>query len=262
MEEPMNYQEILYGTDGPIGTLTLNNPARANALSKRMVRELASALQQIGEDETVRVVILKAEGKHFCAGHDLTEMTDRDVREYRFIFGQCSRMMQQIHHIPQPVIAQVQGVATAAGCQLVAACDLALAEAGARFATPGVKIGLFCTTPAVALSRCVGRKAALEMLRTGRFFSAQEAREIGLINRVVQEDRLGAETTELAAQIAEASRFVVGIGKRAFYAQIEQAENTAYAMANDTVAMNLCAQDAQNGIKAFLSKSRPEWKNR
>jgi enoyl-CoA hydratase/carnithine racemase len=195
MEESMNYQEITYATDGPIGTLTLNNPARANALSKRMVRELASALQQLGEDETVRVVILKGEGKHFCAGHDLSEMTDRDVREYRFIFEQCSRMMQLIHRIPQPVIAQVRGVATAAGCQLVAACDLAVAESGARFATPGVKIGLFCTTPAVALSRCIGRKAALEMLLTGRYFSAQEARELGLVNRVVAEDRLEADSS-------------------------------------------------------------------
>jgi enoyl-CoA hydratase/carnithine racemase len=262
MEEPMDYQEILYGTDGPIGTLTLNNPARANALSKRMVRELASALQQIGEDETVHVVVVKAEGKHFCAGHDLSEMTDRHVREYRFIFEQCSRMMQRIHRIPQPVIAEVRGVATAAGCQLVAACDLAVAESGARFATPGVKIGLFCTTPAVALSRSIGRKAALEMLLTGRLFSAQEAREMGLINRVVPEDRLETETLALANQIAEASRFVVAIGKQAFYAQVEQNEHAAYAMANDTVAMNLCAEDAQSGIKAFLNKSRPVWKNR
>jgi enoyl-CoA hydratase/carnithine racemase len=227
-----------------------------------MVGELAAALQHMGEDEAVRVVILKGAGTHFCAGHDLSEMVDRDMREYRLIFQRCSRMMQLLHRIPQPVIARVQGVSTAAGCQLVAACDLAVAEQEARFATPGVKIGLFCTTPAVALSRCIGGKAALEMLLTGRFFSAQEAKELGLVNRVVPRQHLDEEIMKLARQIAEASRFVVAIGKQAFYAQIEQSEQSAYLLASNTIAMNLCAEDAQNGIKAFLNKSRPEWKNR
>jgi enoyl-CoA hydratase/carnithine racemase len=171
-------------------------------------------------------------------------------------------MMQMIHEIPQPVIAQVQGVATAAGCQLVAWCDLAVASEDARFATPGVKIGLFCTTPAVAISRAIGRKAAMEMLLTGRFFSATEAKKLGLVNRVVSADNLAMETESLAEEIAEASRFVLAIGKQGFYAQADQTDDKAMHFAKHTITMNLEAIDAQNGIHAFLNREKPSWQNR
>jgi enoyl-CoA hydratase/carnithine racemase len=171
-------------------------------------------------------------------------------------------MMQLIHAIPQPVIAQVRGVATAAGCQMVAWCDMAVAETGARFATPGVRIGLFCTTPMVAVTRAIGRKAAMEMLMTGRFFSAREAKELGLINRVVPPEDLASETLKLAEQIAEASRFVIALGKKAFYAQADQIDDKAMEYATRTITMNMMAEDAQIGIKAFLEKKTPDWKNR
>jgi enoyl-CoA hydratase/carnithine racemase len=192
----------------------------------------------------------------------MAEMVDEGVREYKFIFDQCAKMMQMIHEIPQPVIAQVQGIATAAGCQLVAWCDLAVAEEGARFATPGVKIGLFCTTPMVAVARAIGRKAAMEMLLTGRYFPASEARDLGLINRVVPLKDLEAETDTLALQIADASRFVLAIGKQGFYAQVDQPDSTAMHYAKHTITMNLSAEDAQNGIDAFLNKKTPVWKDR
>lgn len=258
----MAYEEILYSTKGPIGILTLNNPKKINALSKRMIAEMIEALNAVAEDEAIKVLIVRAAGKHFCAGHYMKEMVNNGVKEGKFIFDQCARMMQLIHEIPQPVIAQVQGIATAAGCQLVAWCDLAVAAEDARFATPGVKIGLFCTTPMVAVSRAIGRKAAMEMLLTGRFFSAQEARALGLINRVVAEDRLEAETEKLAGQIAEASRFVLAIGKQGFYAQVDQSDSNAVHYAKHTITMNLQAVDAQSGINAFLNKETPEWQNR
>ena len=189
-------------------------------------------------------------------------MVNGNVNEYKNIFDQCNRMMQMIHDIPQPVIAQVQGIATAAGCQLVAWCDLAVAEEGAKFATPGVKIGLFCSTPSVAVVRAIGRKAAMEMLLTGRYFPAREAKELGLINRVVPLDDLESETDALANQIAEASRFVLSIGKQGFYAQVDQPDNDAMDFAKQTMTMNLGAEDAQEGIKAFMEKRTPTWKNR
>ena len=258
----MAYDEIVYAKDGPIAYLTLNNPRKINSLSKTMIGEIIRALQATAADDTIKVLVINAAGKHFCSGHDLSEMVDGGMKEYKEIFDQCTRMMQLVHDIPQPVIAQVQGIATAAGCQLVAWCDLAVAETAARFATPGVKIGLFCSTPMTAVTRAIGRKAAMEMLLTGRYFSAEEAKSLGLINRVVALDELAAETDTLASQIAEASSFVLGIGKQAFYAQIDMTDDRALDFATHTMVMNNTAEDAQSGIKAFLNKEAPEWKNR
>jgi len=258
----MAYEEILFSTEGSIAYLTLNNPSKINALSKKMIAEMIQVLGEVAVDETIKVVVIRAAGSHFCAGHYMAEMVDGGVKEYKFIFDQCTRMMQMIHEIPQPVIAQVQGIATAAGCQLAAWCDLVVAEEGARFATPGVKIGLFCTTPMVAITRAIGRKAAMEMLLTGRFVPAAEARQLGLINRVVPLERLEAETTELAGQIAEASRFVLAFGKQGFYAQVDQPDNSALHYAKHTITLNMGAEDARIGIGAFLNKEEPVWKNR
>jgi len=258
----MDYEEILFSAEGPVGYMTLNNPSKINALSKKMIGEMIHLLTAVSSEESIKVIVIRATGKHFCAGHDLSEMRGQGAKEYKFIFDQCTQMMQMIHAIPQPVIAQVQGVATAAGCQLVAWCDLAVAEEGARFATPGVKIGLFCTTPMVAISRAIGRKAAMEMLLTGRFFPASEAKELGLINRVVPLEDLPGETQKLAIQIAEASRFVLAIGKQGFYAQIDQPDDPAMNYAKHTIALNLTAEDAQNGIAAFIEKKPLVWKNR
>ena len=258
----MAYQEILYSTKGSVGFLTLNNPKKINALSKTMIGEIIHALDEVALDESIKVLVIRAAGKHFCAGHNLAEMVDGGVKEYKFVFDQCTRMMQMIHEIPQPVIAQVQGIATAAGCQLVAWCDLAIAEAGAQFATPGVKIGLFCTTPMVAITRAIGRKAALEMLLTGRYLPAVEANELGLVNRVVPLESLETETETLANQIAEASRFTLAIGKQGFYAQVDQPDAGAMHYAKHTITMNLGSEDAQAGIRAFIEKTKPVWKNR
>ena len=258
----MAYEEILYSTRGPVGYLTLNNPQKINALSITMIGEIIHALNDIALDESIRVLVIRAAGKHFCAGHNLSEIVNGGLKEYKFVFDQCTRMMQMIHEIPQPVIAQVQGIATAAGCQLVAWCDLAIAEEGAQFATPGVKIGLFCTTPMVAISRAIGRKAALEMLLTGRYIPAGEARELGLVNRVVPLEALASETETLANQIAEAGRFTLAIGKQGFYAQVDQPDAAAMHYAKHTITMNLAAEDAQGGIQSFLEKKKPVWKNR
>jgi len=258
----MEYKEILFSTEGEIAFLTLNRPEKINALSKQMIGEIIDALSGVSTDESVKVIIIKAAGKHFCAGHNLKEMVGDGIKEYKFIFDQCTKMMQMIHEIPQPVIAQVQGIATAAGCQLAAWCDLIVAEEGAKFSTPGVKIGLFCTTPMVAITRAIGRKAAIEMLLTGRYFPAKEAKEIGLINKVVSLEDLDKETRKMAGQIAEASRFVLSIGKQGFYAQADQTDDKALDYAKHTITMNLMAEDAQNGIKAFMEKKTPQWKNR
>ena len=258
----MTYHEILFSSTPPIARVTLNMPQRINALSRRMISELTDAFHRIAADEEIKVVILDGAGNHFCAGHFLAEMVDAGVKEYKCIFDQCTKMMQLIHEIPQPVIGQVQGVATAAGCQLAAWCDLLIAEEGARFATPGVKIGLFCTTPMVAITRAIGRKAAMEMLLTGRYFPAREAKALGLVNHVVPLEDLAAKTDTMARQIAEASAMVLGIGKQAFYAQVDQPDDKAMAYASHTIVMNNMAQDAQNGIKAFLNKATPAWENR
>ena len=259
----MGYEEITYSAKGPIGYLTLNNPQKINALSKKMIGEIIDALGKVAMDASIKVLIIRATGKHFCAGHYLAEMIDGGVKEYKFIFDQCNRMMQMIHEIPQPVIAQVQGIATAAGCQLVAWCDLAVAAENANFATPGVKIGLFCTTPMVAITRAIGRKAAMEMLLTGRYIPAQEAKTLGLINRVVPLEELEAETDKLANQIAEASGFVLAIGKQGFYAQVDQPDDAAMHYAKHTITLNMGAEDAHQGISAFLNKEEtPVWQNR
>ena len=258
----MAYEQIKFETDGPIASLTLNNPSRINALSTVMIREMTDALTSVAADESVAVVIVKAAGKHFCAGHDLAEMTTSSVKANKEIFERCTAMMRLLHQLPQPVIAQVQGIATAAGCQLVAWSDLAIAEEEARFATPGVHIGLFCTTPGAALSRAIGRKAALEMLLTGRYVSARQAQQLGLINRVVPLSDLDKAVRDLAAEIAQASRFVLALGKQGFYAQVDQTDEAAFDYATNTIALNMGAEDAQIGIRAFLEKKKPQWVHR
>jgi enoyl-CoA hydratase/carnithine racemase len=256
------YEEIIYETKAAIGILTLNNPRKINALSARMITEMTEAFGKASDDDSIRVIILRAAGNHFCAGHDMQQPVGGGIRDYQRIFERCTRMMRLIHRLPQPVIAQVQGIATAAGCQLAAWCDLVVAAEDARFATPGVKIGLFCTTPMTAITRAIGRKAAMEMLMTGRYFSAREAKALGLVNRVVPLEALAAETEHLAAEIAQASRYVLSIGKQAFYAQVDQEDDAALDYATRTIVMNLAAEDAQNGIRAFLEKKVPEWQNR
>ena len=257
-----DYKNIYLEKDGPVTYLALNRPERINPLSLETITEISSALQTAAVDESVRVVIIRAEGRHFCAGHDLSELTGREMVDYREIFNKCTEMMSLIHRIPQPVIAQVHGVATAAGCQLVAACDLAVAEEGARFGTPGVKIGLFCSTPMVPLVRAVGRKRAFEMLLTGRLVPAVEAAAWGLINIAVPADQLAARTSDMALSIAEASPLTTAIGKKAFYDQIDISEQGAYGVAGNAMLMNLGAQDAQEGITAFMEKRKPTWEGR
>jgi len=252
-------ENALVTQEGPVAVITLNRPERRNALSLGLMRELIAALDRIGGDREVRAIVLAAAGKVFCAGHDLSEMAGRDINEYRKIFDVCSELMLKIQAIPQPVIAEVQGVATAAGCQLVAACDLAIAAEGAWFATPGVKIGLFCTTPMVALTRVIGRKRALQMLLTGEPVDARTAAEWGLINDVVPAAELAAATRKLASKVAEASSLVVSIGKQAFYTQIDLDTAKAYAYAKEVMSLNAMAADAQEGIGAFLGKRAPCW---
>lgn len=255
-------ENALVTQEGPVAVITLNRPERRNALSLGLMRELIAALDRIGGDRDTRAIVLAAAGKVFCSGHDLSEMTGRDIVEYRRIFDVCSELMLKIQAIPQPVIAEVQGVATAAGCQLVAACDLAIAAENAWFATPGVKIGLFCTTPMVALTRAIGRKRALRMLLTGEPVDACTAAEWGLINDAVPADTLAAATRALAAKVAEASSLVVAIGKQAFYTQIDMDTPKAYAYAKEVMSLNAMAADAQEGIGAFLGKRAPCWTGR
>src|SRR5271169_1487808 len=225
----MLYECISVESEGHIAIVTLNRPQRRNALSLELMTELIECLTQIGRDRSFRAVILAAAGKVFCSGHDLSEMVGRDINDYREVFDVCTELMTRIQSIPQPVIAQVQGIATAAGCQLVATCDLAVASDQAAFATPGVKIGLFCTTPMVALSRAVGRKRALQMLMTGDMVDALTAVEWGLINMTVPASELEQQTRKLAARIAEASSLTVALGKQAFYTQIDLDQPKAYA---------------------------------
>jgi enoyl-CoA hydratase/carnithine racemase len=255
----MHYEHLTLDYEGLAAVLTLNRPQRRNALSLALMLELVSALDEIGRNTASRAVILAAAGKVFCSGHDLSEMSGRDINEYRRIFDVCSELMTKIQAIPQPVIAEVQGVATAAGCQLVAACDLAIAAEEAWFATPGVKIGLFCTTPMVALTRAIGRKRALQMLLTGDPVDARTAADWGIINQAVPAAELTAATRRLAAKVADASSLVVSIGKQAFYTQIDLDQPKAYAYAKEVMSMNALAADAQEGIGAFLGKRAPCW---
>lgn len=248
--------------DGAVAVVTLNRPQKRNALSLQAMRELTAALREIGADRGVHAVILAAAGKVFCSGHDLSEMRGRDVVAYREIFDVCTVLMETVQGIAQPVIAEVHAMATAAGCQLVATCDLAVASTEASFATPGVKIGLFCTTPMVALSRAVGRKRALEMLLTARPVDAATAAEWGLVNAAVAPGELKAATRALAAGIAAASGFTVGLGKQAYYAQVDLEQPKAYAYAKEVMSMNALAADAQEGMGAFLEKRPPCWVGR
>lgn len=251
--------ELLYEQSEGIVRLTLNRPGRRNALSRSLVGELEAILPRIANDVDARVVVLAGNGSAFCAGHDLSEMTGKSETEYRELFSACSRVMQGLRQLPQPVIARVHGMATAAGCQLVASCDLAVASTEAQFATPGVNIGLFCTTPMVPLVRAVPAKVALEMLFTGQPISAERALAAGLVNRVVPPERLDAAVDELCASIVASSPYVVKLGKEAFYEQSALSEPDAYAQAVEIITANACHADAQEGIAAFLQKRKPVW---
>ena len=259
MSEPI----LLRSDADSVATLTLNRPAQRNALSRPMIAALSSALKAIGEDRSVRAVVIAANGPGYCAGHDLKEIRARPDRAfYDLLFAECSALMTRIVRQPQPVIACVHGVATAAGCQLVASCDLAVASEEARFATPGVNIGLFCSTPMVALSRTVSRKHAMEMLLTGDLMDARTARRFGLVNRVVPAAALETETQALAAKIAGKSGAVVKIGKEAFYRQLEMELDEAYDYTSGVIAANMEMRDAEEGVDAFIAKREPVWQHR
>ena len=249
-----------------VATLTLNAPARLNALSDAMIAALHQALDGIANDPDIRVVILRGAGKAFCAGHDLKEMQagrqaeDGGAAYFKDLFDRCAALMQRIRSLPQPVIAQVHGIATAAGCQLVATCDMAVSDDETRFGVNGVNIGLFCSTPMVALTRNITRKAAFEMLTTGRFINASEAQALGLINRAVHADALARETQELAEVIAAKLPSAVKIGKEAFYRQIEMPVAEAYRFTGDVMVHNMLDRDTDEGINAFLEKRDPDWR--
>ena len=254
---------LLRNDDHGVATLTLNRPAQYNALSEELLASLQSELDQIAQDDALRVVIIAAGGKAFCAGHDLKEMrASEDRAVHQALFDQCGRMMMSIHRLPQPVIACVNGIATAAGCQLVANCDLAVAAEDARFAVSGINVGLFCSTPAVPLSRNLLRKQAMHMLLTGDFVSASEARECGLVNEVVPAAELESATHALAAKIAAKSAHSIRLGKDMFYKQLPMDLADAYAYASERMACNMDSHDAREGIDAFIEKRKPEWKNK
>ncbi len=257
----MDWQNIRV-TKGVVARVTLSRPERRNALSMAMMRELVDAFDALAADSDTRVIVLAGDGPAFCAGHDLTEMRSRDASFYRALFDQCTCLMETIQRIPQPVIARVHGIATAAGCQLVASCDLAICADSASFATPGVRIGLFCSTPMVALTRAIGRKRAMEMLLTGTPIDAPTACAWGLVNRVVPESDLDQAVEELAQRIVEASSFTVGLGKQAFYRQIDLDQHQAYAYAKEVMSLNALASDAQEGMCAFIEKRHPRWAGR
>ena len=256
---------VLREDRGGVATLTLNRPDQLNALSEGLMRALQRALDRIAADDRVKVVVLRGAGRAFCAGHDLREMqgaraADDGGREaYQALFAQCSRLMSTLPRLPQPVIAEVHGIATAAGCQLVASCDLAVAAETARFGVNGVNIGLFCSTPMVALSRNLGRKKTFELLTTGNFLGAAEAAELGLVNRVAAEERLAEETRALADQLAGKLGSAVRVGKRAFYEQLEMPLDQAYAYTARVIAENMLHPDTAEGVQAFLEKRPPAW---
>jgi enoyl-CoA hydratase/carnithine racemase len=261
----MDEQPILLRDDRPDGltTLTLNRPNQFNSLSSDMLSALQSALDAIAVDTSVRVVVIAGAGKAFCAGHDLKEMRGNHNKGFmQALFKQCGKVMMTITQMPQPVIARVHGIATAAGCQLVSMCDLAVAADVARFATSGINVGLFCATPGVGLSRNLGRKQALEMLLTGDFIDAQAALRQGLINRVVPLELLDAELDALAGSIIAKSSVAIGMGKQMFYKQLEMGLDAAYQYASEVMACNMMAEDAAEGIDAFIGKRKAEWKGR
>jgi enoyl-CoA hydratase/carnithine racemase len=245
---------------GGVVTLTMNRPAQYNALSEAMIAALEDALVAVAADETARVVIIAGAGKAFCAGHDLREMRAAPSMDYyRKLFGDCAKMMMTIQRMPQPVIARVHGVATAAGCQLVAMCDLAVAAQEVKFAVSGVNLGLFCSTPSVALSRNLPRKAAFEMLVTGEFIDAQTALERGLVNRVVPADQLDAEIDRMARLIEAKPAVAIAAGKGLFYRQLETGIDAAYQLASQTMACNMMAEPTLEGVQAFIEKRKPNW---
>jgi enoyl-CoA hydratase/carnithine racemase len=253
---------LLRAAEAGVVTLTLNRPNARNALSMALMGALIDALREAAADNSIHVVVIAGAGPAFCAGHDLKELrADSSRATYQATFARCSELMMHIVRLPKPVIARVHGIATAAGCQLVASCDLAVASAETRFATPGVNIGLFCSTPMVAVSRAVGRKATMEMLLTGDLVDADHAARIGLINRVVPPERLDAAVAELAGKIASKSPHVLAIGKEAFYRQAELALDQAYAYTSEVMTTNMLAADAAEGIDAFLEKRSPNWRN-
>ncbi|MEW5709073.1 MAG: enoyl-CoA hydratase [Pseudomonadota bacterium] len=258
-EEPLL---LRHDADG-VATLTLNRPKAYNALNRALLEALQEALDAIAADATVRVVVIAGAGKAFCPGHDLKEMrANPDPSFIRALFDQCSRMMLTLTRIPQPVIARVHGLATAAGCQLVAQCDLAVASEEARFATSGINFGLFCSTPGVALSRNVSRKQAMEMLMTGEFIDAHTALARGLVNRVAPADKLDEEVGRLCQAIVSKSPVAVATGKRLFYQQLETGLEEAYRLASEAMTCNMMAEDAMEGIDAFIEKRTPRWRGR
>lgn len=268
--EKPSYAEpsLLRADKNGVATLTLNRPAQRNSLSESLMLSLTETLREIANDSSVRCVVLAANGPMFCAGHDLKELTaaradaDRGRAYYQKIMTICSTMMQTIVNLPKPVIARVHGIATAAGCQLVASCDLAIAAEGTHFATPGVNIGLFCSTPMVALSRNVSRKHAMEMLLTGDMIDAARAADMGLINMAVPVDNLDHAVTVLAEKLASKSSLTLAIGKQAFYQQLEKPLSEAYDFASDVMVKNMMAHDAEEGIDAFIEKRAPKWQDK
>ena len=260
---PLAETPLLVDVADGIATVTLNRPGQFNALSSALIGELQSAFDRIAADPGVRVVVLAANGRGFCAGHDLKEIRAMaGVSEVESLFARCSRMMTTITRLPQPVIAKVHGLATAAGCQLVATCDLAVASQSATFATPGVSIGAFCSTPGVALGRAVGRKHAMEMLLTGAPINAARACEIGLVNRVVPAETLDAEVSALARMIAARSSSAIASGKEVFYRQLELPLDEAYAVSGHAIACDFFTDDGKEGVDAFLGKRAPKWPDR
>ena len=258
----IEYRNVTVDLDGAAATVTLNRPDKRNALSLELMEELIAALREASACESVRAIVIAGAGPAFSAGHDLSEMIDRDEAFYTHLFGVCTVVMETIQELPQPVIAKVHGIATAAGCQLVAACDLAVAVTDARFGTPGVKIGLFCSTPMVPVSRAVGRKRAMQMLLTGETIDALTALDWGLVNRVVPAAELDGAVASFVDAIARSSSYTVAVGKHAFYDQVDRAEHDAYEHTKTVMTENALAADAQEGMSAFLQKRAPTWTGR
>ena len=244
---------------GDVARVVLDNPKKRNALSGEVMREIAEVLHGLGSDPSVRVLVLEGEGPAFSAGHDISEMLGRDEAFYDSLFEDCCQLMAAVRSAPQPVIAKVDGVATAAGCQLVAACDLAVASERSSFATPGVRIGLFCSTPMVPLTRAIGRKRSMEMLLMAEPITAEVALEWGLVNRVVPPEELDGEVMGLASRISQFSRATIALGKQTFYRQADMTEEQAYEAASQAMVCNASMEDAQEGMDAFISKRKPQW---
>ena len=257
-------ESIIFEKKDHVGWITLNRPDQRNALSLELMGQMQEQLDLISKDTDIHVVVIQGNGYAFCTGHNINELMGEkyDINHYQHIFSTCTKLMQTLHELPQPVIAKVHGAALAAGCQLVAACDLAIADTETKFSTPGVKIGLFCSTPMVPLSRVIGQRRALDMLFTGRFVSADEAEKFGLINRVVEPFKLDEETEKYAKDIAKYSRFTLAFGKKAFYHQVEQTEPSAYNYVKEAMAENCLSDDAQEGMNAFLEKRKPNFKGK